>query len=141
MTQSQALPQCPRCPETELTLAPQRSEDVSFLECPSCRRQYQLRSKTLLTERWMGPLSLLLYPIALSSDPLGDVERAVRHLVDVEGWPKSKLQWALSEAELELQSPSQKVSKILDLFADPTEDEVREYLQRLVRRLGERLSC
>jgi hypothetical protein len=141
MTDANRLPQCPRCQTIELALAPQRSEDVSFLMCPQCQRQYQLRSKELLTERWMGPLSLLLYPIALSSQPLEDVGLAARHLVDIEGWPKAKLAWAVTEAKLELQSPSQKVSKILDLFSEASEEEVREYLRQLVNRLDQRLNA
>jgi hypothetical protein len=88
----------------------------------------------------MGPLSLLLYPIAFSSQPLKDVGRAVRHLVEIEGWPKPKLALAATEAKLELQSPSQKVSKILDLFSEASEEEVREYLRQLVDQLDQRLN-
>ena len=46
----------------------------------------------------MGPLSLLLYPIALSTQPLDDVERVVKHLVVAEGWPEETLQAAIDEA-------------------------------------------
>jgi hypothetical protein len=140
MSDTCQIPSCPRCRSTELALSPQRSEDVSFLECPRCGRQYQLRSEDLLTERWMGPLSLLLYPIALSTQPLEDVERAVHHLVDIEEWPESRLTAAMTEAELELRSPSQRVSKILDLFSHASEEEVREYLRRMVEQLGQRLA-
>ena len=140
MSQSQILPACPRCRSVELSLLPQGSEDVSFFECSSCGRQYQLRDRTLLTERWMGPLSLLLYPIALASQPLDDVERVVHHLVVAEGWPTKKLEWALDEAELELRSPSQQVSKILDLFSEATEEEVRTYLRELTALLRKRLA-
>ncbi len=137
MSESYSLPCCPRCQSIELSLQPGRAEDVSALECSSCGRRYQLRDRTLLTERWMGPLSLLLYPIALASEPLEDIDRVVRHLVDAEGWPSDTLQRSIDEAALELRSPSQQVSKILDLFSEASEDDVRTYLRQVSDRLQE----
>jgi hypothetical protein len=129
------LPQCPRCQDTRLTVLPQQTEDLSSLQCPRCERQWMLRAADLLTERWLGPLSLLLYPIVYSSEPLDDIERAVSHLVTAEGWPLQKLQWAVNEAELELAEPCQQVSKILNFTDEPSEELVREYLRRVIEQL------
>ena len=114
---------------------PGSGESVSFFECPRCGRRFTRARGGALTERWPGPISLLLYPVMFSIRPADDVGRVVAHFVDVEQWHQDKIEQIIREITLELEEPTQQVSQILDIKA--SEEDAREYLRLMVECLSE----
>ena len=53
---------CLRCPSVELEALPS-PENITFYRCSKCKREFAQQAGESLTERWTGPLSLVLYSI------------------------------------------------------------------------------
>ena len=85
----QNMPFCLHCRSTELDLLSSPPE-ITFYECPLCGRQFAQQPVKSLTERWRGPLSLVLYPVIFSERPQ-DEAVAVATVVNlkVEGFLQS----------------------------------------------------
>jgi hypothetical protein len=97
-----------------------------------------------LVEAWLGPISLLLYPILFSRRPQVEAERVAGevyaatqpgHRSIFRSFTSEQLRDLLAEVRLELEHPSQRVRDILDLPQD--EAALREYLALVANRLAE----
>ena len=97
-----------------------------------------------LVERWLGPLSLILYPVMFERNPQTEAERIAQELYAscqpdrrslFRSFTREELQQLLSEVRLELHHPTQKVREILDLRGE--EADLRQYLAQVAQRLGE----
>jgi hypothetical protein len=124
---------CLRCKTVRLSKLPESNDESAFFECPNCGRRFSRIKDGNLVERWLSPISLLLYFIIFSRKPVQEVDRVVAHLLAVEQWPREKLDEIIKEVTLELEEPTQQVREILDLKA--SEEDVRAYLRVMVERL------
>ena len=114
-------PRCYRCHEV---LEPDgSSKGLSFWKCQPCNWGFTRHEDGELTERWMGPLSLVLYGVMFDEEPVKSVDRVEAHLITDQ---------LLDEISAELANPRQKVSRILTSRA--TEDATREFLRALLLR-------
>jgi hypothetical protein len=127
---------CLRCDGTELPLG--------SLSCPRCGREYRLTPEGRLAERWVGPIGLVLYPIAFSDEPQAEAGRIAAELYAASqpgarsifrSLTSDELRSLLAELRLELEHPSQRVQDILGL--DKDEASLREYLALVAERLGD----
>jgi transposase-like protein len=124
---------CLRCKAVRLVRLPESGERMSFFECPRCGRHFARQEGGGLTERWLGPISLLLYPVIFSPKPVDEVDRVIAHLVTVVQWPRDRIEQIIDEVTLELEEPTQQVRQILDMKA--SEEDAREYLRLMVAGL------
>jgi hypothetical protein len=122
---------CLRCQSTELKILPS-PEGITFYQCPSCRRQFAQKPGKSLTERWLGPLSLVLYPVIFSEQPQDDALRVATMLRSQQ--TADRLAIIVSEIRSEIAHPTQNVRDILDLGA--SEKDLREYLSRVAEILS-----
>lgn len=140
--------QCLRCGEALREL--DGPEGIRFFRCAPCKRDYALRPGGNLVDRWLSPISLVLYPIIYSTRPQDDVERVVRMLrtpceedrddLDEESEEdhRAKVATIVSDIRAELARPTQRVRDILELQSDEqvvTEADVREFLREVADRL------
>lgn len=119
---------CLRCDSTPLTALPDSNDQIAFYQCPSCLRQYAKRAGQPLCDRWLSPLSLVLYGIQFEPRPQAGAERAARSLLQQQ--TPEEITRMISEIEAELQEPRQQVRDILNL--PQAEEEVRAFLRRVV---------
>jgi hypothetical protein len=138
--------QCPRCDAVELEKSSGKkssTDDPDFFACPQCRRRFMATSDGKLVERWLGPLSLVLYPVIFNEHPQEEAERIANelHAASQPGeesifrrFSRDELRKILSEIRLELERPTQNIRDILDLRGD--EADLREYLALVADRLG-----
>jgi hypothetical protein len=110
---------CPRCGRV-LTRTESYSS-IRFFECVPCRRAYARQSGQGLHERWLGPLSLVLYGVIFEKRPQDAATRIAALYVD-----DPRRDELVAEIRLELRQPSQSVREILDLRASETD--LREFL-------------
>lgn len=124
-------PTCVRCTGTSLTANdPAGSSDLTFWSCPSCHRAFALQGD-VLTERWLGPLSVALYCVIFVLHPQSAAAATVRSLDHL--GPR-RLELMADEIELELAHPSQPVSQILPGM-QATEADLREFLGLVAARI------
>ncbi|MDT5357053.1 MAG: hypothetical protein QOJ56_5585 [Mycobacterium sp.] len=126
---------CLRCDKVKLVLLPESDRNIYFYHCPQCRRQFARRPGQALTERWLGPLSLVLYGVIFSRQPQDEADRTVAMLRDQKN--AEMLAAMEKEIRLELTSPTQNVRDILDLKA--SERDLREFLELVADKLREEL--
>ena len=133
---------CLRCDGVEVRPSPRGG--WPFVACPQCSREFMVTSGGALVERWLGPLSLILYPVIFASTPQTEADRIAQELYAscqpgrpslFRSFTREQLQQLLSEVRLELEHPTQKVREIRDLRGE--EADLRQYLARVAQRLGE----
>ena len=98
--------------------------DIRFFQCPDCERQFAKKPGRPLTYRWLHPISLALYGVILSEDPLARAGRDAVWFVNEK--PIDLLRTIIAEIREELDDPTQPVREILDCRA--SEETIREYL-------------
>ena len=119
---------CLRCDSTPLTALPESNDQITFYQCTLCRRQYAQRTGGTLCDRWLSPLSIVLYGIQFESQPEAGAKRVARALIEQR--KPEEITNMISEIEAELQEPRQQVRDILNL--PQSEEEVRAFLGRVV---------
>ncbi len=132
---------CPRCGTVELETT---SDDaIEFVECPQCNRYFRVTSDGNLVEKWLGPLSLVLYLVIFGKQPQKEARRIADELYAASDpsrrsvfrtLSRDQLGQVLSEIQMELEHPTQKVRDILGAQAE--EADLREYLALVAKRLG-----
>ncbi len=128
-------PDCLRCDDVQLTRLSESTDDIGFLECPLCGRQYAKKPGEAVTYRWLHPVSLPLYSVLFDQDPLSRAADIAQ--LFIEQRPADDLLAMLKEIELELDHPTQQVRAILD---NPQSEEVcREFLGGFVARVRSEL--
>jgi hypothetical protein len=126
---------CLRC--DGVTIEPLESPDgIEFFRCPSCLRNYARRAGMGLTDRWMSPISLVLYAVIFETDPCSSADRVARAFLAKK--TPEHLRRIVDDIRDELARPKQRVRDILKLRAN--EVELREYL-RCVADLVEAAIC
>ena len=107
------------------------------LTCSLCPAQYTRSSDGSLTDRWLSPISLVLYFIIFSKDPREDVPRAIENIR--QNHSAELLSNIVSDIRRELDEPKQRVRDILNLMAPEelvSEADVREFLGLVADGLG-----
>jgi hypothetical protein len=117
---------CLRC--DNVALEPREAApSLEFFQCPNCKRSYARAQGQELTERWMGPLSLVLYGVLFEQHPAGKAEEIARQFLDQRS--PADLRLIVQGIRDELARPTQKVRDILPGMAG-SEAELREFLRR-----------
>lgn len=120
-----SVPTCLRCAGTELRAMPSPIE-VTFFECPKCARQFVRHDAGPLTERWLGPLSLVLYGVIFEVHPRKEAVRIAAMLRSQKEAAHCDL--IAKEIRAELAAPTQPVREILPGMR-ASENDLREFLQ------------
>ncbi|WP_019668337.1 hypothetical protein [Eudoraea adriatica] len=110
----------------------EKLEDISFYNCASCKRNYAKEPGKDLTDRWMSPLSIVLYDIIYNKERISD--ETIEIVADrINTYETKQIEAIIDDINEELVNPKQKLIAILDLHG--TEENARDYLKRLVKRL------
>ncbi len=117
-----------RCETAELTTLPESDERIAFYECPSCRRHFTRRPGRALCDRWLSPLSLVLYGIQFEPRPQAVYRRIAQSFLRERS--REEIVVMMKEIELELRKPTQQVRDIIDLRHE--EKELRRFLRLVV---------
>src|SRR5262249_24551886 len=127
---------CLRCKTVPLRIVEPTYPQVTFFECPSCRRPYALRPGKELTFRWLHPISLALYEAQFEEAP--SIHAGERAVSSVKERRMEELELLVNEVRLELQEPTQQVRDILDCRA--SESDLREFLRLFGEHVSEYLA-
>jgi len=121
---------CPRC-GASLVQNPDTTATITFYDCPSCQWHFAQEPGKSLHDRWLSPLSIALYSQIFEKHPDKTAEENAKAL---QAQRPDLISEILNEIDRELESPTQKVSEILD-FKYPDEDALRMHLQLLAAAL------
>ena len=122
---------CPRCDNGVLLPQQDSPEGVTFYRCDQCDWQFTQGTGESVHDRWLSPLSIVLYSQIFEPNPETTAEKNARLIVEQNA---ELIPTILEEIERELQSPTQQVSEILDLvFKDETK--LRSHLRELAKHL------
>jgi hypothetical protein len=118
----------------------------NFFTCPDCNRRFHLKEDGTLTERWLGPISMVLYPVIFTSSPqsrASDIADSLYQSMIPNGkslfrsFTLEQIEYLVNEVETELAHPTQKVKDILDCKG--SESDLREYLSLVVEQLKDKM--
>jgi len=122
-------------------------DDDGFYRCEKCERRYKLSDTGKLVERWLGPISIVLYPVIFTKSPQNKAEGVAQGLYE-SILPNGKrmfreltldqIEYLISEINNEISNPTQNVKDILRCVASETD--LREYLAIVVKKLCELLN-
>ncbi len=128
---------CLRCKTIELIESPRGGQP--FYICPECQREFMLNKHGRLHERWLSPLSLVLY--AALYPPLSDekVIRIAENLVEpnIDGKKRTpeEINYIITEIRLELDHPTQRLQDILPGLDEHPEEDLREFVRKVADEL------
>jgi hypothetical protein len=133
---------CLKCECSELC-----DEGDSFYRCPECNRRFRLHGGRELVERWLGPISLVLYSVIFTRSPQLRASEIAEGLYQ-SALPNGKgmfrkftwaqLQYLVDEIESEISNPTQKVKDILKCAG--SESDLREYLRLVAKELKDKIN-
>lgn len=118
----------------------------NFFTCPECNRRFHLKEDGTLTERWLGPISMVLYPVIFTSSPQSRASEIADSLYQstipdgkslFRSFTFEQIQYLVNEIEIELAQPTQKVKDILGCTG--SESDLREYLLLVVEQLKDKM--
>jgi hypothetical protein len=133
MQPESATPLCLRCANVRLQRSAASGENITFFECPSCHRRYAQKKSGGLTFRWLHPISLPLFCVLFSPDPVADGPQVADLMLRQQS--TDQLAVMIKEIELELELPTQQVRDILD--NPQSEEACRQFLAAVVKILRE----
>jgi hypothetical protein len=119
---------CRRCNIGILEKLPESSPDFSFFRCNNCGWNWAQGEGESLHDRWLSPISIVLYSQIFEKNPDLTGEQNAKILFNQKG--KDFLKLVVDEIERELSDPIQKVSEIHD-FVYPDEIKLRKHLEVL----------
>ena len=119
---------CLRCETTQLTVLPESNDQITFYVCPSCHRHFAQKPGRGLCDRWLSPISLVLYGIQFEPKPQAHYQGVAQSLLHHKS--REKIAWMVEEIEHELRKPTQQVRDILDL--SHSEEDLRQFLRLVV---------
>jgi hypothetical protein len=117
---------CLRCDNVALEPC-DAAPSIEFFQCPNCKRRSARALGQELTERWTGPLSLVLYSVLFDRHPAERAAEVARHFLD--GRSPAEVRLTVEDIREELARPKQKVRDILPGMP-ARETELREFLRR-----------
>lgn len=97
-----------------------------------CGAGYAKKPGQDLHDRWLMPLSVVLYAVIFEREPYLKAKSVAKYLLDQKNTDLLKLKEHILE---EIKTPKQKVSQIHD-FAYPDEVELRKYLVAVYEHLN-----
>jgi len=121
-------------------------DETESLSCPGCGRYFRSTPDGKVVEKWLGPLSIVLYPVIFENRPQKVANRIADELYASSDpgahsmfrpFSRDQLWQMISEIRIELEHPTQNVRDILDLRANETD--LREYLDLVADRLSLKL--
>ena len=125
---------CPRCHSESLVLDSDSTEAISFYYCSHCHPHFAQGHGGSLHDRWLSPISIVLYSQIFERDPQKTGEFNAQMLLESGPGLVSSI---ISEIERELAFPTQKVSEIHAFkFAD--EAKLRAHLKVVAKHLRDR---
>ena len=127
MNIAQSQQNCLRCETVELRVIPKSIQQITFYECPSCSRHFAQKLGPGICDRWLNPLSLVLYGIIFERYPQGAYQRIAEQFLEQRA---GDIPLLIEEITQELQKLTQNVCDILDL--QQNEQDVRAFLQLVV---------
>ena len=128
---------CLRCDDTVLRLLPESSKEIKFYRCPTCGWNYAKGQGESLHDRWLSPISLVLYLVTSNRDPRERIDQIADLFIEQRN--RDELSTLVHEIDRELKEPTQRVSEVLDFVHSPSEEIVREFLRGISVRLKEHL--
>ena len=128
---------CLRCNDQSLRLLSDSTAEITFYECPQCGRHYTKKPGEELHDRWLSPISVVLYLVIFHRDPREHIDPIANLLIKERD--RNELSTIVHEIDQELKEPTQRVSQILDLVHAPSEEIVREFLHGVSVRLKKHL--
>lgn len=127
MKNARSRQNCLRCETVKLRVIPQSTQEITFYECPSCSRHFAQKLGHGLCDRWLSPISLVLYGIISERYPQDAYQRIAEQFLEQRVGDIPSL---IEEIAQELQKPTQNVCDIFDL--QQNEQDVRAFLQLVV---------
>ncbi len=124
---------CLRCRRTPLDRLETGDAEIAFFVCPACHRHYALKPGKGLTYRWGHPISLALYSVIFDEDPAREEKVSSTAADLIKDRSNEEIAEMVSEINLELLEPVQKVRDILDCHAN--EEQLRAFLKLVSDRL------
>ena len=128
---------CLRCDDAVLRLLPESAGAVKFYVCPKCGWNYAKGQGESLHDRWLSPISVVLYPVTFNKDPRERIDEIAE--LFIEQRTRDELSTLVREIDRELREPTQRVTEILPFAYSPSEEIVREFLHGVSVRLKEHL--
>ena len=128
---------CLHCDDAVLRLLPESSRTVKFYMCPKCGRNYAKGRGESLHDRWLSPISLVLYLITSNKDPRERIDQIAGLFIEQRN--RDELSTLVREIDRELREPTQRVTEILPFTHFPSEKIVREFLRGVSIRFKEHL--
>ncbi|GAA6183039.1 hypothetical protein NBRC116595_02870 [Aliiglaciecola sp. NS0011-25] len=114
-------------------ITPANVTDIQFFCCLSCGCEYTLKTGGELHDRWLMPLTIVLYNVIYAQDPLAKIDVTMDQLQT----KKPEFINALAKhIEDELDAPKQKLCDIHD-FVYPNEQKLRDFLREVLHRLAQ----
>jgi hypothetical protein len=131
--ENRKVERCLRCEDSILTIT-DKAPGMRFYVCPKCERRYAKGKETggRLVFRWLHPISVALYAVIFSPEPLTEVARVAELLLS------ESPQWQrvfVHEVELELRKPTQAIRDMHSGMLG-SEQELRDFLRLVAGRLA-----
>lgn len=73
---------CLRCETVKLRVIPKSTQEITFYECPSCSRHFAQKLGQGLCDRWLSPISLVLYGIIFERYPQDAYQRIAEQFLE-----------------------------------------------------------
>ena len=131
---------CLKCEDSVLA-----DEGDSFYKCPLCNRRFRRKTDGSLVERWLGPVSAVLYAVIFDRSPksrASEISEGLYQSVIPNGksmfrrFTYDQIQYLIKEIEGELSNPTQNVKDILGCVG--SESDLREFLSLVVKQLKDK---
>lgn len=126
------MEKCFRCAGKLQDNTPPDVAGIKFFACMDCGAGYAKKPGQDLHDRWLMPLSVVLYAVIFEREPYLKAKSVAKYLLDQKNTDLLKLKEHILE---EIKTPKQKVSQIHD-FAYPDEVELRKYLVAVYEHLN-----
>ena len=112
-------------------------QSSEFYRCVNCKRDYTKTRNNIIVDKWLSPISLVLYGIIFETSKIPD-QTINFQIAQLEKFSKEEISIIINDIQEELDNPKQNVVEILDLNCG--EENVRDYLQRLLVKIKENKS-
>lgn len=126
------MEQCFRCAGKLQDNTPPEVTGIKFFACTDCGAGYAKKPGQELHDRWLMPLSVVLYPVIFDREPHLKAKAVAKSLIEQQNTDLLKLKEHILQ---EIKTPKQMISQIHD-FAYPDEEELRKYLAAVYEHLN-----